>query len=488
MTLGALGPDLTGLTPAQLSFLQWQIDWTDNARPNQLPPSDQWTECGYLAGRGFGKTRVGAEWIGRAAYEDPSGYDSFIISPTKKDTRFVCIEGESGLLSCVPPDLVLKYNMSDHIVTLRNIAGGTSVIRGFSAEEPERLRGPQSTRIWADELAVWQYADETWDMAMFGLRLGFWPQVLWTTTPRPKPIIKRLTQDQPRRVIVKGTTYDNRENLSQIFYDNVARYEGTKIGRQELHGELIDPEEAGIVKRSWFQLWPAKRALPAFEWIILSLDTAFTEKTIDKKTHDPDPTACGVWGTFALKGKTYIMLLDAWEEHLGMPELIKRVKREMKVAYGQDEDRALIEPLIGGAKPMTSGRKPDMCLIEDKGSGISLRQMLDREGITGYAYNPGSADKLARLHMVSHIFAQRRVFLPESEKEPGKPRTWCEPVIEQLCTFVGEGSVRHDDHVDQTTQAFRVAIDKNLLREPVKKADADAPKPPDTPRTNPYGQ
>ena len=194
---------------------------------------------------------------------------------------------------------------------------------------------------------------------------------------------------------------------------------------QARHGVLIDPEEAGIVKRSHFQLWPADKPLPYFDWIVMSLDTAFTEKTIDKKTFDPDPTACGVWGVFTLKGKSYIMLLDSWEELLGMPDLIKRVKKELKVAYGMDEDIALVQPKVGGRKPITSGRKPDICVIEDKGSGISLRQMLAAEDIITYPYNPGNADKLARLHMVSHIFVQRRVFLPESPSLPGKPRSWC---------------------------------------------------------------
>ena len=478
---------LATLPPEQLAYLKWQLAWTQTARPAQIPPEDLWTECGYMAGRGFGKSRVGAEWLARAMFEDPSGFDSYVIAPTYGDVKFTCFEGESGLLNVVPPELIVDYNRTDLTFTIRNIAGGTATARGFTAEKPERLRGPQACRAWLDELAAWQRDRETWDMAMFGLRLGPHPQVLWTTTPRPKELIRELSQPKPGRVIVRGSTYDNKANLPTSFFDQIAQYEGTVLGRQELSGELIDPEEAGIIKRSWFRLWPAKKPLPKLEFIILSLDTAFTEATYDKKSSSADDTACVVIGVFRDKeGATHLIVLDFWADQLGMPDLIKRVKRELNVAYGDDEDTALIKPMYGGAKPITSGRKPDLCLIEDKGSGISLRQMLAREGIEAYAYNPGRVDKLARLHMVSHVFARRRVWLPESDKYPGRPRTWVEPMLAQVCAFTGEGSIKHDDAVDALTQAVRLALDKNLLSvvKPAKKT-LDVP-PPRGPVSNPY--
>jgi predicted phage terminase large subunit-like protein len=481
--------DLTGaldyLEPQQLCFLDWQRKWTETARPNQLVPVTDWTEAGFLAGRGFGKTRVGAEWMGRATYEDPSGFDSYVVAPTYGDVKFTCFEGESGLLSVIPPELVVEYNRSDLFIRMRNVAGGVSMIRGFTAEKPERLRGPQGTRMWADELAAWQRAEETWDMAMFGLRLGTNPQVLWTTTPKPRDIIRKLTAPQAGRIIVRGSTYDNKDNLPASFFKQLEQYEGTTIGRQELYGELIDPEESGIVKRSDFRLWPANKVLPPFDFIVLSLDTAFTEATIDKRSGDPDSSACVVLGSFRDRdGHRHLMVLDCWSEQLGLPDLIRRVKRELNVAYGDDQDTALIKPLIGSAKPITSGRKPDLCLIEEKGSGISLRQMLDREGITAYAYNPGRADKLSRLHMVSHIFARKRVWLPESDKHAGRPRTWVEPMLAQLCAFTGPGSTKHDDYVDSMTQAVRLCIDKGLVT--VLKVDKPAEVLPPRRVENPY--
>jgi len=476
---------LAKLSPEQRAHLDWQRRWRSTARPNQIVGRSNWTECGYLAGRGFGKTRVGSEWVTRAVFEDPNGFDSCVIAPTYQDVKFTCFEGPAGILSVLPPELLVEHNKSDMIIKMRNVAGGVSTIRGFTAEKPERLRGPQHTRAWCDELAAWQYDEETWDMLMMGMRLGDTPQVLWTTTPKPKELIRRLSLPKEQRIIVRGSTFDNKDNLPDSFFASLEQYEGTILGRQELYGELIDPEESGIVKRSQFRLWAHDKPLPTFDLVILSLDTAFTEKTYDKKKGDPDPTACTVWGVFHHEKRNNIMLLDCWEEHLGMPDLIRRVKKEMNIAYGDDDDNALIKPMFGSSKPMTSGRKPDILLIEDKGSGISLRQMLEREGLEAYAYNPGRADKLTRLHIVSPIFARKMVWLPESASHPGRPRNWIDPLLHQLCAFTGPGSIKHDDFVDSTTQALRLCMDKRLL-DAVQARKDEITTPPPKPVVNPY--
>jgi len=478
---------LQTLTPQQQAFALWQNRWAQTARANQIPElvsPGGFVEMGYLAGRGFGKTRVGAEWLGRATYLDAAGFDAAVIAPTYQDVKFTCFEGESGLLSVIPPELIKAYNKSDLVIEMYNVTGGVSSIRGFTAEKPERLRGPQHTRIWCDELAAWMY-DDVWDMAMMGLRLGPRPQALWTTTPKPKELVRRLVAQKAGRVIVSGSTYDNRANLPGSFFDQLAVYENTTLGRQELHGELLDPEEAGIVKRSQFRLWPHDKPLPRFDLVVMSLDTAFTEKTMDKRSGDPDPTACSVWGVFFHEKRNNVMLLDCWEEHLGLPDLIRKVKKELNVSYGDDDDAAVIKPLFGSSKPLTSGRKPDILLIEDKGSGISLRQMLEREGIEAYAYNPGRADKLTRLHIVSPIFARKMVWLPESSKHPGRPRNWVDPLLHQLCSYTGPGSIKHDDYVDSTSQALRLMMDKRLLDAVQAKKDEPVGPPP-KPVANPY--
>ncbi len=327
-----------------------------------------------------------------------------------------------------------------------------------------------------DELAAWgPDGEDVWDMMEFGLRIGARPRILWSSTPKPNSLIRRLTGAAPGRIIVRGRTKDNEANLAKTFLDKIRVHEGTKLGKQELDGELLDPEEGGIIRRSWFRLWPNDKPLPSFQWIIMSLDTAFTERTLDKKG-DPDPTACGVWGVFVAEKRSNVMLLDCWEDYLGLPDLARRVRKEMANRYGDDIEDAVIKPLVGSGKPVGAGRKPDILLIEDKGSGISLRQTLAESGIEAYPYNPGRADKVSRLHIVSPLFAQRRVWLPESGKMPGKPRNWCEPLIAQLCSFTGEGSIKHDDHCDQTSQALRLMIDKQLLSlaQPTKEEKEEA--------------
>ena len=456
-----------------------RLSWLSGAHPHQIEPEGDWRTWLLLAGRGAGKTRCAAEWLWWEAWRDP-GSRSLVTAPTQGDIRDTCIEGDSGLLNCIPHRLVKDHNRSLSEIVLVN----GSLIKGIPASEPERFRGGQWHRVWADELAAWVHDEDAMNMILFALRLGDNPRMVATTTPKPKPLIRELVARNGKDVIVtRATSMSNMANLAPTFRDQIMSMEGTQIFRQEALGELIDPEEAGIIKRSWMRLWPAKKPLPALDWIIMSLDTAYTEKNLDTKG-DPDPTACGVWGLFHHEKRTNVILLDCWEDHLGLPDLIRRVKKERNVAYGDDEDSALIKPMFGSHKPMTSGRKPDILLIEDKGSGISLRQMLHEADIEAYAYNPGRADKLSRLHIVSPIFAQKRVWLPESQKHTGRPRTWAEPLVAQLCSFTGEGSIKHDDHVDQTTQALRLMMDKGLLSL-IKPPNIDSAPPPRY-KPNPY--
>ena len=180
------------------------------------------------------------------------------------------------------------------------------------------------------------------------------------------------------------------------------------------------------------------------------------------------------------------MLLDCWQDHLGFPELVEKAKKEMTVRWGDDEFRAEIKPKFGSSKPFNMGRKPDHLIIEDKGSGISLRQVLYREGIFPIAYNPGNASKLQRLHAVSHLFHGGLVYIVESKKYPGQPASWANELINQLCSFQGEGSIRHDDFVDATTQALRWMADN--ARVSVTEEDRDDYRTPMKEVVNPYAQ
>jgi predicted phage terminase large subunit-like protein len=285
--------------------------------------------------------------------------------------------------------------------------------------------------------------------------------------------------------VTRASTYANLHNLAPTFQDQILRYEGTTIGRQEIHAEVINPEEMGVIKRSQIKLWPNDKPLPELEFIVMSLDTAFTEETGSTVRGDPDYSACAVWGVFSRgKDRRDIILLDCWQDRLGFPDLIRRVKTEFKAEYAPRE-KALMKPMFGPAHMENSGRKPDLLLIEDKGSGISLRQTLGREGIMSAPYNPGRARKLDRLHAISPLFAAGRIWMPESTKMPGTPISWSQQLVEQLCTFSGEGSIPHDDMMDAGVQGLRYIADRDMIR--VTRPEIEPPSPrDDRPKVNPY--
>ena len=463
LTIPEIRSHLSDFTVTDLTALNWRLQWLAQAREKQKTPIGKWTTWLILAGRGFGKTRTGAEDLGWYAVVN-KGSRCAIIAPTTGDIRDTCIEGVSGILAVIPSGLIKSYNRTISEVILHN----GSVIKGFSSQEPDRLRGPQHHRVWGDELAAWDKGEDVWDMMMFGLRLGDDPRVIITTTPKPTDLIRKLVEKSfegdGKVIMTQGSTYENKNNLAPTFFDAVAQYEGTQLGRQELHAELLDPEEGGIIKRKWFKLWPKKMPFPEFHFVLQSYDTAFTERT------EGDPTACSVWGVFKPEDKPYhcVMLLDCWSDHLAYPDLKPRVMEDYTATYG--------EP----------GKAVDMMVIEEKGSGISLLQDLQRTGMFVRSYNPGRADKVTRLHVVSNIIQQGRVYIPESTKWDGHFRTWADEFIAQVCSFP---QASHDDYVDTMTQALRLLRDEGFLAidRPVENEDMyiDETKPK---RVNPYAQ
>lgn len=211
--------------------------WSDRkARPEQLPEGTDWDIWLYLAGRGAGKTRSAAEWLAWKLVCSPDARGA-VVAPTYSDARDTCIEGESGLRAILDRyEMKSYYNRSLGELGLKNGAR----VKLFSAEEPDRLRGPQHHFAWFDELAA---ADENaWDQLLFGLRLGTRPQVVVTTTPRPTRVIKSLvSQDGGRVRVVRGSTFDNAENLAPSFLESIRdKYEGTRLGRQELFAEILE--------------------------------------------------------------------------------------------------------------------------------------------------------------------------------------------------------------------------------------------------------
>lgn len=235
---------LASLTDQQTrdALYDWRGIW---ARHNQIQPTGDWTHWLLLAGRGFGKTRVGAETVREWASEPLPG-PIHLIAPTAADIRKVMIEGPNGgLLSCYPPGEAPSYEPSKgHLLRWAN--GNQAYC--FSADEPERLRGPQCCRFWADELATWRFGQEAWDNLMFGFRIGDELRSVITTTPKPIKLLKSIMGDSAC-VVTRGSTYDNRKNLSKQFFKSViTKYEGTRIGRQELLAELLEDVPGALWK------------------------------------------------------------------------------------------------------------------------------------------------------------------------------------------------------------------------------------------------
>ena len=226
---------LEALSPEESELLLY--DWPLWARSNQLAPPGDWRVWLILSGRGFGKTRAGAEWV----REQVKGHQFVnLIGPTAADYRDVMVEGESGILAICPRVERPEWIPSRRLLKWPNGA----VTLCFSAEDPEQLRGPQHQKLWCDEIAAWktQTREATWDLAMFGLRLGPNPQVCATTTPKPVPLLRELVtqQDSGLVIVTKGTTYDNKDNLAPAFLQQlIKKYEGTRLGRQELEAELL---------------------------------------------------------------------------------------------------------------------------------------------------------------------------------------------------------------------------------------------------------
>jgi predicted phage terminase large subunit-like protein len=348
--------------------------------------------------------------------------------------------GESGLLNIMPRQIIEKHTVSDNELTLTN----GSIIKGIPASEPDRFRGPQFHGGWLDELAAWDYLDEAWDMIQFGMRLGDRPILICTTTPKPKPLIIDLVNRDGEDVFVtRASTYDNLVNLAPTFKQQILQYEGTSIGRQELYAEIIDPEEGGIIKRDMFRLWKADKPLPQFQFVLQSYDCATSDKTVN------DPTACVVLGVFkpSPDKPMSVMLVDCWSERMQYPDLRPRVIDEATSIYGDPDE-------------FGNGKKVDQILIEDKSAGISLIQDLQRAGLNVRAYNPGRADKTARLNIVSPIIAKGLMYLPESGVNENQVRDWVEPFLNQVCAFP---EVRNDDYVDALTQGLRLLRDMGFL-------------------------
>ncbi len=236
-------------------------DWQLIARPEQLPPDGDWRSWLLMGGRGSGKTRAGAEWVHGLASGAVPGLGRqgriALVAETFGDAREVMIDGVSGILG------VARDQRPAFEATRRRLVWPSgAVAQMFSSEDPESLRGPQFDLAWCDELGKWRHASETWDMLQFALRLGQHPRQLITTTPRATPLMLALVKDAATRV-TRIRTEDNAANLAAGFLDTVrARYGGTRLGRQELDGELIADREDGLWRREQLEALVVRKPGP----------------------------------------------------------------------------------------------------------------------------------------------------------------------------------------------------------------------------------
>jgi predicted phage terminase large subunit-like protein len=311
------------------------------ARPNQLTPPGDWRIWLILAGRGWGKTRTGAEDI--AAYA--LWHDSVrvgVIAPTFSDARDVCVEGESGLLRLLPPACLKAWHRSTGDLLLHN----GSRIKLYSADQPDRLRGPQHHRIWCDELAAWPDRD-AFDQLWFGLRLGSDPRVVVTTTPRNTELMRELVT-RPDVRVTHGRTLDNAAHLTpQVMQQLTERYAGTRLGRQELDAELLTDQEGALWPYGGFDGWRVATPPPLVR-IVVAVDPALS--------HGPDSDETGLIAAgrgadglfYVLADESDRLTPDGWAQRTAA--MVERHGAQLVVAES-NAGGALVERILRQSVP-----------------------------------------------------------------------------------------------------------------------------------------
>jgi len=251
---------------------EWEFDFRYSAHAGQLPPDGNWRIWLIMAGRGFGKTRAGAEWVRSVAEANPAARIA-LVAASLQESRSVIVEGESGLLAVCPPDRRPKFEPSLRRLRFANGAEATL----YSAAEPESLRGPQHSHAWCDEIAKWDNANgralKAWDNLQFGMRLGEEQKILATTTPRAVELVRRLMDSNGGTAITRGSTFDNAAHLPKSYLQAMQReFGGTALGRQELDGELLTDVEGALWTRSMIERSRVPATLEDHVRIVVGVD------------------------------------------------------------------------------------------------------------------------------------------------------------------------------------------------------------------------
>lgn len=379
---------LNSLSDTEAAALYY--DWAFWSRPNQRAPIGRWTYWLMLAGRGFGKTRAGAEWV-RGLAETGTARRIALVAPTLHDARAVMVEGDSGLMAISPPWFKPVFEPSKRMLTWPNGASATL----FGAEEPDRLRGPQHDAAWCDELCAWKQADATFDMLLFGLRLGGSPRALITTTPKPIPLLKRLVEN-PKTRVTKGSTFDNLKNLAPGFArDIVARYKGTRLGRQELNAEILEDTPGALWSRALVEACRIN-VLPDLTRVVVAVDPP---ASIGEKADE-----CGIVAAALTPDGNAVVLRDASERGLSPHGWASRA---VDLYHEFKADRLVAEVNMGGAMVEA--------IIREVDDTIAYRAVHAARG------------KVARAEPVAALYEQGRV------RHFGA----FEMLEDQMCNFIG---------------------------------------------------
>lgn len=358
-------------------------DWPFWARPNQLTPPGNWVNWLVLAGRGFGKTRVGAEQVRSWVKDNPIVN---LVGPTAADVRDVMVRGigaRSAIMEICRADERPDYEPSKRRLTWPN--GAVSLL--FSAEDPESLRGPQHMKVWCDELAAWKRPDEAWEQIEFGLRLqsnsGGKPQTVITTTPKPTKLIKYLAKSK-NTIVTKGSSYENRSNLASTFFESIIlKYEGTRLGRQELNAELLEDRPGAL----WtLGMIDADRVIvcPPLTRIVIAVDPAVTSGEDSAE-----------WGIVAA-GQGPSPAGADWPPHY-------YVFDDLSLKASPEQAATVI---VGAYQ----AHKADRIVAEVNNGGDLVEALLRTKGAE-FAYSPvhASRGKLTRAEPIAALYEQHRV-------------------------------------------------------------------------------
>ncbi len=373
---------LDELTPGELQALPYLFEFW--AFEHQLPPEGDWRAWVILGGRGAGKTRAGAEWV-RAQVEGAMPFDEgkasrvALVGETFDQVRDVMIFGDSGILACSPPDRRPKWEAGRKRLVWPNGAIATV----HTAYDPEGLRGPQFDAAWVDELAKWPKAQDTWDMLQFSLRLGDDPRVCVTTTPRNVDVLKRLLES-PSTVTTHAKTEANRANLAESFLAEVrARYEGTRLGRQELDGVLLADAEGALWTSEGLEAARCKK-LPDLDRIVVAVDPAVSS---GKRSDECGIVVAGAMSQGAPQDWRAYVLADCSVKAASPTEWAKAAIRAME-QFGADR------------------------LVAEVNQGGQLVQELIRQvdPLVPYKSVHASRGKVARAEPIAALYEQGRVF------------------------------------------------------------------------------